>query len=195
MYKDVLDDELLFLIEENEERAFQELIERYSPKINIIISKYKEKALQIGLDISDLYQEGLIGLVSAIKSYKKDKDTTFKTYADLLIERQVLDAVKKHNRQKNTALNNALSLDSFSVEESISLYNVIVDESSQPELQLINEEDIKEVRELLTEFEQKVYELKLEGKTNNEISIILDKNKRSIENTIQRIKQKIKEII
>ena len=195
MYKDVLDDELLFLIEENEERAFQELIERYSPKINIIISKYKEKALQIGLDISDLYQEGLIGLVSAIKSYKKDKDTTFKTYADLLIERQVLDVVKKHNRQKNTALNNALSLDSFSVEESISLYNVIVDESSQPELQLINEEDIKEVRELLTEFEQKVYELKLEGKTNNEISIILDKNKRSIENTIQRIKQKIKEII
>lgn len=195
MYKDVLDDELLFLIEENEERAFQELIERYSPKINIIISKYKEKALQIGLDISDLYQEGLIGLVSAIKSYKKDKDTTFKTYADLLIERQVLDVVKKHNRQKNTALNNALSLDSFSVEESISLYNVIVDESSQPELQLINEEDIKEVRELLTEFEQKVYELKLEGKSNNEISIILDKNKRSIENTIQRIKQKIKEII
>lgn len=195
MYKDVLDDELLFLIEENEEKAFQELIERYSPKINIIISKYKERALQTGLDISDLYQEGLIGLVNAIKSYKKDKETSFKTYADLLIERQVLDAVKKHNRLKNTALNNALSLDSFSVEESTSLYNVIIDESSQPELQLINEEDIKEVRETLTEFEQKVYELKLEGKTNNEISMILDKNKRSIENTIQRIKQKIKEII
>jgi len=67
MYKDVLDDELLFLIEENEERAFQELIERYSPKINIIISKYKEKALQIGF----IYKKSSIYLMRQLPNWNK----------------------------------------------------------------------------------------------------------------------------
>lgn len=192
MYKETEDNELLFLIEENNEDAYTELIERYNSKIHKIISKYKGKALQVGLDISDLYQEGLIGLINAIKTYNQNKEASFKTYASVLIERQILDLVKSNDRIKHKTLNSAISLDNFSLEEKQSLYNFVEVDNNTPELKLINEEEKEELKKILTDFELKVYELKLDGKTNKEIANILDKKTRSIENTIQRIKLKIK---
>jgi RNA polymerase sporulation-specific sigma factor len=193
MYKETDDNELLYLTEENNEEAFTELIDRYSPKIHAIIGKYKQKAFQVGLDISDLYQEGLIGLINAIKTYNKEREASFKTYAVVLIERELLDLIKRNDRNKDKTLNNAISLDNFSLEEKQSLYNIIEIDNFTPELRLINEEITEEVKTELTEFELKVYELKIDGKTNREISLILEKSTRSIENTIQRIKLKIKE--
>lgn len=193
MYKETDDNELLYLTEENNEEAFTELIDRYSPKIHAIIGKYKQKAFQVGLDISDLYQEGLIGLINAIKTYNKEREASFKTYAVVLIEREILDLIKRNDRNKDKTLNNAISLDNFSLEEKQSLYNIIEIDNFTPELRLINEEITEEVKTELTEFELKVYELKIDGKTNREISLILEKSTRSIENTIQRIKLKIKE--
>lgn len=192
MYKETEDNELLSLIEENNEDAYTELIERYNSKIHKIISRYKMKALLVGLDISDLYQEGLIGLINAIKTYNQNKDASFKTYASVLIERQILDLVKSNNRIKHRSLNSAISLDNFSLEEKQSLYNFVEVDNNTPELKLINAEETEELKKVLTDFELKVYELKLDGKTNGEISTILDKNTRSIENTVQRIKLKIK---
>lgn len=195
MYKDLEDNELLLGIAENNEEAFQELIERYTPKINAIVSKYKLKGIQVGLDALDLYQEGLIGLVESVKTFKEEKEASFKTYTTIIIERQLLDLIKNHSRIKYKSLNNAVSLDNFSTEESTSYYNIVEVDNLTPEVKLIDKEDTEEIKNFLTEFELKVYELKLEGKTNREISIILEKNLRSIENTIQRIKIKIKEKI
>lgn len=192
MYKETEDNELLSLIEENNEDAYTELIERYNSKIHKIISKYKMKALQVGLDISDLYQEGLIGLINAIKTYNENKEASFRTYASVLIERQILDLVKSNDRIKHKSLNSAISLDNFSLEEKQSLYNFVEIDNNTPELKLINEEETEELKKHLTDFELKVYELKIDGKTNSEISNILEKNTRSIENTVQRIKLKIK---
>ena len=192
MYKETQDNELLFLIEENNEDAFTELIERYNTKIYKIIIKYKNKGLTIGLDIKDLYQEGLIGLIHAIKTYNPNKDASFKTYSSLIIERQILDLLKVNDRIKYKSLNDAISLDNFTLEETKSLYNVVEIDSFTPELKLISDEETEELKSILTEFELKVYELKIDGKPNREIARILDKNVRSIENTIQRIKQKLK---
>lgn len=194
MYKTISDEELLFLIEEKEEKALEELIERYSQIINIKIAKYKEKAYELGLDISDLYQEGLLGLITAVKNYNNKKDAAFKTYTEILIERQIKDIIKANNRIKHKSLNSAISLDGFNKEETNSLYNIIDVDNNTPESKLINEEVIEEIRKHLTPFELKVYELKLEGKSNKQIALILDKNTRSIENSIQRIKSKSKEI-
>jgi len=192
MYKTITDDELLYLIEESEEKALEELIERYSQVINIKVAKYKEKAYELGLDISDLYQEGLVGLITAVKNYNNKKDVLFKTYAEILVERQIKDIIKTNSRIKHRSLNSAVSLDGFNKEETINLYNVIDVENATPESKLITEEEIAEIRKVLTAFELKVYELKLEGKSNKQVALILDKNTRSIENTIQRIKIKIK---
>lgn len=192
MYKERLDNELIYLIEENDEDALNELIDRYNVKIYSTINKYKTKAKNLGLDISDLYQEGLFGLINSIKTYDQDKEASFKTYASIVIERQILDLVKAHDRVKYKTLNNAISLDNFTLEEEQSLYNFIEIDTNTPEVKLIDQEIKENLKKILTEFELKVYELKIEGKTNKEISFILNKPSRSIENTLQRIKLKLK---
>lgn len=192
MYKKTEDNELLYLTEENNEDAFTELIDRYTPKIYAIMNKYKTKANQVGLDISDLYQEGLIGLINAIKTYNKEKEASFKTYTSMLIERQILDLIKSSDRNKYKSLNSAISLDNFSLEETQSLYNIVEVDKFTPELKLIDKEETEEIKNILTDFELKVYELKIDGKSNKEIAMILDKTTRSIENTLQRIKIKIR---
>lgn len=185
------DNELLYLIEENDEIALTKLIEKYTPKIKQIISKYKTKGLALGLDISDLYQEGLIGLLNAIKTYDKNKDASFKTFANVIIERQIQDNIKTNDRKKYKTLNNAISIDNFYNDDTKNLYDII-ENTSSPEIEIITKEFENEVKKSLTEFELKVYDLKIDGKTNDEISIILNKTKKSIENTLLRIKSKIK---
>lgn len=190
------DTELLELIKENDENALETLIERYRTIINVVISRYKVEAKSIGLDIKDLYQEGLIGLFEAIKSYDEFKEAGFKTYATIVVERKILDLVKTNKRLKHFNLNNAISLDSLLDEEDDrNLYDLLEIDDITPITKLISEEDKVLLKNSLTEFELKVYELKYEGKSNREISVILDKNTRSIENTIQRIKLKFKNII
>lgn len=192
MNNEITDNELLYLIEENSDEAIAKIIERYTPKIRKIIGKYKTKGLALGLDISDLFQEGLIGLISAIKSFDKEKETSFKTYADIIIEREILDILKRNDRIKYKTLNSAISLDNFKEDETNNLYNFL-ENNNTPEKELINKEYEKELIKNLAKFELKVYELKIEGKTNDEIALILNKPKKSIENTLVRIKSKIKE--
>ena len=192
MHKNMDDNELLFLISENDEQAFETLIERYNSVIQNVINKYKNKANSIGLEIKDLKQEGLIGLTTAVKTYDSIKEASFRTYANILIERYIQDIIKSHSRIKYHSLNSAISLDTFSIEEQQSLYSVVERNDITPEIKLIDLENRLEIVKLLTPFELKVYELKLDGKSNKEISKILEKTTRSIENTIQRIKIKLK---
>ncbi len=192
MHKNMDDNELLFLISENDEQAFETLIERYNSVIQNVINKYKNKANSIGLEIKDLKQEGLIGLTTAVKTYDSIKEASFRTYANILIERYIQDIIKSHSRIKYHSLNSAISLDTFSIEEQQSLYSVVERNDITPEIKLIDLENRVEIVKLLTPFELKVYELKLDGKSNKEISKILEKTTRSIENTIQRIKIKLK---
>lgn len=189
------DNELLELIKENDELSLEELIERYKVSINSIILKYKKNINNIGLDIKDLYQEGLIALIDAIKTYDETKDASFKTYANIVINRKMLDLIKSHNRVKYLSLNSAVSLDSIIDEDGErSLYDKLEMDSLTPINKLISDEDRMILKKNLTEFELKVYELKYEGKTNSEIALILDKDVKSIRNTIDRIKSKFKEI-
>lgn len=189
------DNELLELIKENDELSLEELIERYKVIINSIILKYKKNINNIGLDIKDLYQEGLIALIDAIKTYDESKDASFKTYANIVINRKMLDLIKSHNRVKYLSLNSAVSLDSIIDEDGErSLYDKLEMDSLTPINKLISDEDRMILKENLTEFELKVYELKYEGKTNSEIALILDKDVKSVRNTIDRIKSKFKEI-
>ncbi len=194
MYKDITDNQLLDLIKENDEVAFEEIINRYSKKLNTLVATYKPKCLKLGLDISDVYQEGLLGLIEAMRTYDEFKDSTFKTYANILMERTIIDAIKANDNMKNKSLNTAVSLDEVDPSLNKDLYSKL-ELAYNIDDKLLEEEDEEEVRRTLTEFELKVFELKMDGKTNKEISIILDKTPRSIENTIQRIKQKIKETL
>lgn len=105
-FNNMSDEELLNLIRADDKKALDFLICKYKDLVNSKVNKY----FIIGAEKEDIIQEGLIGLYKAIKDYKKDKQNSFKSFANLCIERQLITAIKSSNRQKHMPLNSYLSL-------------------------------------------------------------------------------------
>lgn len=198
-YKDYNDFELLSYISENNEEASEVLFEKYHPLINATANRLFCYCKNTGLEINDLTQEGMLGLNMAITSFDNDKEASFYTYAKKCIERKMISLVVGARRLKHKFLNESLSLELS--DEETKTYIVeknLEDNSYNPEEILLNtesvEELIKEVSSNLTDFEIQVFELKLNGFEYKEIAEILDKDTKSIDNALQRIKSKIKKI-
>ena len=105
-YTNMADEDLIKLIKSDSKCALEHLINRYKNLVNMKVSKY----YMIGAEREDIEQEGLIGLFKAIKSYQPEKQNSFKTFANICIERQLITAIKSSNRQKHMPLNSYLSL-------------------------------------------------------------------------------------
>ena len=195
-YEEGNDNELLSLISESSEEAKSELIRKYTGIVYFIAKKYVNNAVSLGIEEKDLVQEGFIGLSKAIDTYNVNKNALFYTYAPICIESQIMTALKSANKKRNQSLNSSLSLEGLTECEIINVNEIMKDEMSDPSIKLIDKENLEEILEItkniLTDFEMKVFSLRIEGYDNSEISKKLDKNNRSIENTMFRIKQKLK---
>ncbi|MEG1143091.1 MAG: sigma-70 family RNA polymerase sigma factor [Bacilli bacterium] len=195
-YKNINDNECLFLVHEGNEDSKTLLISKYKPLIDKISSYNMLYASSCGVDKSDLIQEGTIGLISAMKSFDKKKNVTFYTYASVCIETNIRQYIRSAKRNKNKFLNESLSLDNNILDDNVSLYEVFNDNNSDPSKKVEEKEYatylIDELKKSLTAYEQEVFNLKLKNMTNTEIAEILNKDKRSIENTLVRIKNKYK---
>ncbi len=167
-------------------------IKKYSREIKKIASKYY---IADGNN-EDLFQEGLIGVIQAVNSYdlaRGDKDSeSFKKFVLMCAKRQILDAIKKSTRKKNEPLNNYVSFDR-------TIDSILFDptmQQSNPEDDFILKESIDEknstIEVLLSGFEKEVLDLYLDGKSQSEIANILGKPVKSVDNTIQRVKNKLK---
>lgn len=193
-YKDYNDYELLNYIAEGNEDANNIIIKKYEPLIIGIANKMYAYCKNNGLDKNDLIQEGMIGLNHAIDRYHEQGDTLFYTYAKKCIERKIISVVIGSNRNKNKILNESISYDD---EENL-LLKVLKDTSPNPEelmMDMEHEKDfILKVKETLTDLESQVFELLISGFKYKEIAEILDKDQKSIDNAIQRIKNKIKKV-
>ena len=110
-YKDFNDYELLNYIAEGNEDANNIIIKKYEPLINKIALKMLPYCKNNGLDLSDLVQEGMIGLNHAIEKYQEMGNTLFYTYAGKCIERKIISVVISSNRNKNKILNESISYD------------------------------------------------------------------------------------
>ena len=198
-YRDYNDNELINYVSENNEEAIEIIYEKYKPLINKIASNlFKKYCKNTSLEISDLEQEGLIALNSAMNHYNENKDVLFYTYAKTCIERKIISTVIRANRQKQKILNDSLSYE-LDINDGISLQSLIKDVTTNPENILIDmensEELMIEIENVLTPFEQQVLQLKLDGFDYKEIAEIIDKEPKSIDNALNRIKTKIKKII
>lgn len=193
-YKDYNDYELLSYIAEGNEDANNILIKKYEPLINKIAVKMLPYCKNNGLDINDLIQEGMIGLNHAIERYQEMENILFYTYAKTCIERKILSVVIKSNRIKNKILNESVSYDD---DENL-LIKFIKSENPSPEEQIMNleleENLVNKIKSKLTDLEDQVFELLISGFKYKEIASILDKDEKSIDNAIQRIKSKIRGI-
>jgi RNA polymerase sporulation-specific sigma factor len=185
------DYELVFLAREGNEDAINLIYQKYKP---IIIKKSKNAivfASHHGIEINDIMQEGFIGLDEAIRDFSQDTEATFYTFANLCIDRQIANYLKKMTSGKDRILNDAITIND-SLEKTmrdgtdIEKYFIFRDN---------NEEITANIRQKLTNFEKKVFDLRLKGYSFEEIANILNKDMKAIYNTFFRIKEKIKKNI
>ena len=156
-----------------------------------ILSFNAQKYYLVGAEQEDLLQEGILGLLKAIKFYDETK-SSFSSFAFLCIRREMISAIRKANTQKNSALNEALATSSM-IEDSSDVDNYISLENNPEEAYLLKEE-IKEFKNFsnknFSKFEKEVLKYLIRGYSYREIAKILSKNLKSIDNTIQRIRKK-----
>ncbi len=192
------DEELVNLYRQGNEQAVEYLFEKYK---NLVRKKAKAMYLAGG-DNDDLIQEGMIGLYKAVRDYKEERDASFFTFASMCINRQMITAVTASNRKKNIPLNSYVSFDSpVSGEEDsdMKLADVLPPSIEQnPEKLFIDKEfanDLqKKVMESLSSFEKEVFKYYMDGKDYIEISEKMNKTPKSIDNALQRIRNKVDKI-
>ena len=195
-YKDMQDDEIIAKIHNGDTEALDFLIYKYRDLVKSKLSKY----FIIGADEEDITQEGLIGLYKAIKDYKGDKQSSFKSFANLCIERQLITAIKSSNRQKHMPLNSYLSLNmnAYTNDDDNSeteIINVLNSNVVEDPLETITKKEYYDSVETaidtsLSDFEKKVLSRYIHGDSYVKIAESLDTPVKSIDNAIQRIRKK-----
>ncbi len=195
-YDNVKDEDLIEIIKSGDKQAFEYLINKYKELVNMKVSKY----YIVGAERDDIVQEGLIGLFKAIKSYKPDQQNSFKSFANMCIERQLITAIKTSNRQKHMPLNSYLSLnisayDEEEGESDTTLMDIFNTTLIEDPLDTITKKEYlqdieKTIDKSLSDFEKKVLNKYINGKSYIQIAEDLDAPVKSIDNAIQRIRKK-----
>ncbi|MCI7332570.1 MAG: sigma-70 family RNA polymerase sigma factor [Mollicutes bacterium] len=197
-YRDLNDNELVYLCAENNEDAINLIVNKYKNCILMILKEYLKEYNIIGVEVADLYQEGLIGLMHAIHSYNPTRDVLFYTYANACIRTSLMSAIRQTFRQKNRILNYSYSLDKIFEDSGDNFYEILKDESYEPNKLLLSSEDenelINKLKSKLSKSELAIFELRLKGLSNGEIASLIDKDTKYIENSLFRIKRKYKEL-
>lgn len=174
--------------------ALEYIIKKYK---NFVKSKAKSYFL-IGADKEDIIQEGMIGLYKAIRDFDASKTNSFKGFADICITRQIITAIKTATRQKHIPLNSYISLNKpvYDEESERTLLDIIATSIvTDPEELIISKEELKHIEskmnELLSDLELKVVEYYLNGKSYQYIADKLERDVKSIDNALQRVKRKL----
>ena len=192
-YDKMSDEELIEIIKSGDKNAQEYLIDKYKDLVNMKVGKY----FMIGSERDDIVQEGLIGLYKAIKSYSDDKKNSFKTFANMCIERQLITAIKSSNRQKHMPLNSYLSLNTKAYEddEESNILDVFDSHQVEDPLDTITKKEYyktveKAIDESLSDFEKQVLKRYIQGESYVQIAEKLDSPVKSVDNAIQRIRKK-----
>lgn len=185
---------MLELARSGDTEALEYFFSKYQ---SVIYWKSTQYFLQ-GAERDDLIQEAMIGLFKAIRDYDKTKEASFRSFAEMCINRQLLSAVKRASRQKNIPLNNSVSLDTPMAEDDVdwTLLDVISEKAAEtPEDFLIKNEDLihvaRQLEQVTSEFEKEVLKQYLEGKSYQEMALYFNKNEKAIDNALQRVKKKM----
>ena len=194
-YSNLNDEEIISQIKQGNQEALGYLLEKYKNLVNIKVSKY----FMAGAEKEDIVQEGMIGLFKAIKDFKPDKQNSFKSFANICIERQLITAIKTSNRQKHIPLNSYLSLNTAAYEnnedDSVELIDTFYNKEVEDPLETIMKKEYyteveNAVNKNLSEFEKQVLDQFLKGESYVKIAEKLDSPVKSVDNAIQRIRKK-----
>ncbi|MGB4438823.1 MAG: sigma-70 family RNA polymerase sigma factor [Sedimentibacter sp.] len=185
------DEELIEKMKDGDDHAEKCLYIRYTFVVKRITSSF----FIIGSAMDDLFQEAMIGLIKAVGNYNAKLGSSFRTFAELCIRRQIVSAIRKSKVYK--VINNNISLyDSYDLENDfLSTYEYAEMDKLNPEYVFINEQEENNYFEItsqyLSKFEKAVLTEYGKGKSYEEISLTLNKNIKSIDNALQRVKKKM----
>ena len=187
---------LIIRAKNQDEQAIDELFSMFKSKVNAISREY----FLIGADFDDLIQEGMIGLYKAINVYDPEKNHNFGVFSSMCIHRQLQNAVKNANRKKNSPLNSYVPIKyydgSTSSDEENFLHMVIVDDTSDIEQNILQEESnaimLSKVKNVLTDIQFTVLKLFINGESYAKISENVNLSIKKVDNMLQIIKKKLK---
>ena len=192
-YLNQTDEEVVVLAQAGDGQALAYLLNKYK---NFVRSKARSYFL-IGADHEDIVQEGMIGLYKAIRDFQPSKLSTFRSFAELCVKRQIITAIKAATRQKHVPLNSYVSLNKplYDEESERTLLDVIEGRVTNPEDLYISQEDLARIQtqisEVLSDLERQVLEAFMDGKSYQEIAELLGRHVKSIDNALQRVKRKL----
>ena len=193
------DQELSLLFTENGENAKDVLFKKYNYIIEIIINKYKKTIYALNMDINEIRQDANLAFTDAIIKYSREKETSLPTFISLVVERKIQNAVRKAETIKNKVYLNAYSLDYEYDAFQKPLSEIIGDNSGEPLANMTKKEEYEElvnnINSILSPGENDVYKLLIRGFNYQEIAKILNKEPKQIDNSIQRIRIKIRDLI
>ncbi len=196
-YTQMTDEKLIENVKQEDQTALNCLIERY----NDLVTMKANKFFMVGAEKEDMIQEGMIGLYKAIKAFDTEKQNSFKTFANMCVERQLITAVKNSNRQKHIPLNSSVSLNSAAYED-----NEDMDKMDVLDIKMMNDpSDIiadreyfenmeSKIKENLSSFELQVLKEYEKGKSYAAIAEKLNAKVKSVDTAIQRIRKKANKI-
>lgn len=189
-----LTDEFLCLQAALGDRVAEEaLVVRYNRLVRICARPY----FLAGGDSEDLIQEGMVGLLSAIRVFDPNKEASFRTYAEVCIKNRVFSAIKAASRDKHTPLNTSVPFEtpSFCGNSEHYAYGTTDQRLEDPEAILIGREELRERMDVLkgqlSGFEAKILGLYLNGLSYTEIAAEVNKSPKSVDNAVQRIRRKL----
>lgn len=208
-FENMTDEELLSQMREGyeaDETVTDYLMEKYK---NLVRSRANKMFLP-GADKDDLIQEGMIGLLKAIRGYDAGRDASFFTFADLCVARYIMKAVDAGNRKKHAPLNSYISLYEKSTftdadggstsDNAAGTMEMLISLSERnPEDLIIDRESAenleKSINEALSDFERQVLNLHMRGMGYVEIARLLGRDAKSTDNALSRAKAKVKKIV
>lgn len=198
-YADMGYDELVSLVQnDNDSMALDYLI---NYKCKSLLKKKTRGYFIFGADKEDVIQEGMVGLYKAIRDYKPEKEASFISFAELCINRQIISAIKAAGRQKHIPLNTSISMDKpvTGEDEDYTYLDFLSKTGGNPEDEVIGRENLKilerEILSNLSKMEQQVLGYYLRGRSYTQIAKLMNKEEKSIDNALQRIKKKVSLIV
>lgn len=196
-YKMRTDEQLILDLRGGDKQIMDYLMEKYK---NVVRKEAKAMYL-IGGENDDLIQEGMIGLFKAVQDFDTEQEVSFGSFARLCIRRQMYSAAKAYGRKKHIPLNSYVSIYEKTEQGSKErvLDTIEAAEESNPEHALIMQESIQrieeELEESLSELESRVLYLHLLGTDYKTVADLLQKSPKTVDNALQRIKNKAGKIL
>ncbi len=197
-FEEMTDEAVAELARCNDGDALEFLLNKYK---NFVRAKARSYFL-IGADREDIVQEGMIGLYKAVRDFRSSKLTSFRAFAELCVTRQIITAIKTATRQKHRPLNSYVSLNKPAYDEES--YRMLIDvissgKISNPEDIIIGREDFSSIEtkmsKILSPLEMQVLKKYIDGKSYFEVAEELGRSVKSVDNALQRVKNKLEKLV